>query len=227
MNKIFALIFVFILFSGCAIEKEKIKLKYVCHDSSIVSDPKECPLVEKERVNITKYICYDGKVVNAIEECKTISEIPTTTQTTTTIRTSEILTQNLTRNDVPTTTPPIERFTTTIIKTNRELTTTKIVTTKTTTITATTTTQIETITTTQITTTKVITTTTSEENLCVSLFNCPEGTKFVGSKSSDKYHYCTCQYAKKIKPENIVCFSSVEDAKSKGYTACGVCKPPS
>ncbi|MCX6763141.1 MAG: hypothetical protein NTZ97_00175 [Candidatus Moranbacteria bacterium] len=40
---------------------------------------------------------------------------------------------------------------------------------------------------------------------------------FVGSKNSNKYHLPTCQYAKRIKPENIVCFSSVEDAVSKNY----------
>ena len=40
---------------------------------------------------------------------------------------------------------------------------------------------------------------------------------FVGSKNSDKYHLPTCPYAKRIKPENIVCFSSAEDARVKGY----------
>lgn len=222
MNKFFAVLFVFIILSGCIIEKEKTKLKYVCYDSSIVSDPRECPIVEKERVNITKYICYDGEIVNAVDECKTTNKILTTTT-----RTLESITENLTRNDVPTTTPPIERFTTTI-KTTKELTTVRITTKATTSITTTqTTTQIVIITTTQSTTTKFMTTTTLEENLCVSFFGCPEGTKFVGSKSSDKYHYCWCRYAKNIKPENIICFLSVEDTKSKNYTACGFCKPPS
>ncbi|MEM2918932.1 MAG: hypothetical protein QXY62_05485 [Candidatus Altiarchaeota archaeon] len=217
MNKIFAIIFVFILLSSCIIEKEKIKLMYVCHDSSIVSNPRECPIIEKKVINITKYICYDGEIVNSVDECRTINKISTTT-----IRTSGIITQNLTRNDIPTT-PPIERVTTTKIKTTKELTTTRVTTMTTTTSI---TTQIETTTTTQTTTTEVITTTTLEENLCVSLFGCPEGTKFVGSKSSDKYHYCWCRYAKNIKAENIICFSGVEDAKSKNYTACGTCKPP-
>lgn len=40
---------------------------------------------------------------------------------------------------------------------------------------------------------------------------------FVGSKNSNKYHLPTCRWAKSIKPENLVCFSSVDDAKSKGY----------
>jgi hypothetical protein len=42
---------------------------------------------------------------------------------------------------------------------------------------------------------------------------------YVGSKNSNKYHLPTCQWAKNIKPENIVCFSSAEDAQSRGYQA--------
>ena len=45
----------------------------------------------------------------------------------------------------------------------------------------------------------------------------PQNCAFVGSKNSNKYHLPTCQYAKLIKPENIVCFTSVEDASSKNY----------
>jgi hypothetical protein len=40
---------------------------------------------------------------------------------------------------------------------------------------------------------------------------------FVGSKNSNKYHIPTCTWAKQIKPANIVCFSSAEDAVAKGY----------
>jgi hypothetical protein len=40
---------------------------------------------------------------------------------------------------------------------------------------------------------------------------------FVGSKNSNKYHLPTCRYAKSIKPENLACFSSVEDAVKRGY----------
>jgi hypothetical protein len=40
---------------------------------------------------------------------------------------------------------------------------------------------------------------------------------FVGSKNSDKYHLPACSFAKRIKPENRVCFASEEDAKAKGY----------
>lgn len=40
---------------------------------------------------------------------------------------------------------------------------------------------------------------------------------FVGSKNSDKYHLPTCAVVKRIKDANKVCFTSEEDAKSKGY----------
>jgi len=50
--------------------------------------------------------------------------------------------------------------------------------------------------------------------------------KFVGSINSNKYHYPDCKWAKKIKPENKIWFSSPEDAQSKGYVPCKVCKPP-
>jgi len=45
----------------------------------------------------------------------------------------------------------------------------------------------------------------------------PQSCAFVGSKNSNKYHLPTCQWAKRIKPENIVCFKSAEDAIAKGY----------
>ncbi len=45
----------------------------------------------------------------------------------------------------------------------------------------------------------------------------PQNCAFVGSKNSNKYHLPTCRWAKNIKPENIVCFSSVEDAAKRGY----------
>lgn len=40
---------------------------------------------------------------------------------------------------------------------------------------------------------------------------------FVGSKNSNKYHLPTCHFAKLIKPENLVCFKSAEDAAARGY----------
>lgn len=40
---------------------------------------------------------------------------------------------------------------------------------------------------------------------------------YVGSKNSNKYHLPACRYAKNIKPENLVCFASKEDAGKRGY----------
>jgi len=50
--------------------------------------------------------------------------------------------------------------------------------------------------------------------------------KYVGSAKSDKYHYPTCEWAKKIKPENLVTFKSAKEAQDAGYVPCKVCKPP-
>jgi len=46
---------------------------------------------------------------------------------------------------------------------------------------------------------------------------------FVASKNSNKYHLSTCQWAQKIKPENKVCFSSVEEAQKRGYQGAKCC----
>ena len=44
----------------------------------------------------------------------------------------------------------------------------------------------------------------------------PKDCAFVGSKNSNKYHIPTCHFAKLIKPENLVCFKSAEDAIAQG-----------
>lgn len=49
---------------------------------------------------------------------------------------------------------------------------------------------------------------------------------FVGSSKSDKYHYPSCSAAKRIKPENLITFSSSEEARRMGYTPCSKCNPP-
>lgn len=46
---------------------------------------------------------------------------------------------------------------------------------------------------------------------------------FVASKNSNKYHLPTCQFAEKIKPENRICFSSKEEAESRGYQPAKCC----
>jgi len=46
----------------------------------------------------------------------------------------------------------------------------------------------------------------------------------VGSKNGTKYHYSTCPGAKQISKENLIYFSSIEDAREKGYTPASNCK---
>jgi methylphosphotriester-DNA--protein-cysteine methyltransferase len=50
--------------------------------------------------------------------------------------------------------------------------------------------------------------------------------KYVGSKTSNKFHYPWCQWAKKIKPHNLITFRSAKEAREAGYIPCKVCKPP-
>jgi len=51
-------------------------------------------------------------------------------------------------------------------------------------------------------------------------------TYFVGSKTSNKYHYPGCRWAKTISPSHLIIFKSVADAQKRGYIPCPVCKPP-
>ena len=53
------------------------------------------------------------------------------------------------------------------------------------------------------------------------------GGVYIGSVNSNIYHYPSCEWAKRIYPQNEIWFSSVADAKAHGYRACKVCKPPS
>jgi hypothetical protein len=46
---------------------------------------------------------------------------------------------------------------------------------------------------------------------------------FVASKNSNKFHLPTCRYAQNIKPENKVCFSSKEEAESRGFQGAKCC----
>lgn len=56
------------------------------------------------------------------------------------------------------------------------------------------------------------------ENDCTKL-GCPYFTEYVGSINSDKYYACDCRYANQVKPENIICFTSKEDAESQDYVS--------
>ncbi len=49
--------------------------------------------------------------------------------------------------------------------------------------------------------------------------------RYIGSTTSKKYHLPECRYAKKIKPEHMISFSSREEAESRGYEPCKVCNP--
>jgi hypothetical protein len=44
------------------------------------------------------------------------------------------------------------------------------------------------------------------------------GCAFVGSKNSAKFYVPTCTWAKRIKPENLVCYKSEKEAIEKGKT---------
>lgn len=45
----------------------------------------------------------------------------------------------------------------------------------------------------------------------------------VGSRQGNKYHFPWCAGAKRIKPENLIKFTSVEAAKQAGYEPAGNC----
>jgi hypothetical protein len=49
---------------------------------------------------------------------------------------------------------------------------------------------------------------------------------YVGSKTSNKYHYPTCKWAQKIRPDHLIIFNSVKKAQAHHYIPCPVCKPP-
>jgi hypothetical protein len=50
--------------------------------------------------------------------------------------------------------------------------------------------------------------------------------KYVGSNTSNKYHYPDCKWAAKIHPKKLRTFSSVKAARKQGYISCPTCGPP-
>jgi hypothetical protein len=50
--------------------------------------------------------------------------------------------------------------------------------------------------------------------------------EYVGSRTSSKYHYRSCKWAKYIGPRNMRVFHSVAEAQKAGYTSCPTCCPP-
>jgi 3',5'-cyclic AMP phosphodiesterase CpdA len=50
--------------------------------------------------------------------------------------------------------------------------------------------------------------------------------KYVGSLTSNKYHYPGCKWAAEIKPHNLLNFSTTAEARKRGYIPCPTCRPP-
>jgi tetrahydromethanopterin S-methyltransferase subunit G len=50
--------------------------------------------------------------------------------------------------------------------------------------------------------------------------------KYVGSLTSNKYHYPGCKWAAQIRPQNLLNFSTTEEARKRGYTPCPTCRAP-
>ena len=48
---------------------------------------------------------------------------------------------------------------------------------------------------------------------------------YVASRKAKKYHRPSCQYAAKIKDENLVSFDGAAQAQAAGYAPCGASKP--
>jgi micrococcal nuclease len=53
----------------------------------------------------------------------------------------------------------------------------------------------------------------------------PAENKYVASKNSKVFHKPDCVWAKKIKPENLICYSSRDEAIKDGKKPCSQCKP--
>jgi competence protein ComEC len=49
--------------------------------------------------------------------------------------------------------------------------------------------------------------------------------KYAASKKSEVFHYTTCFYVSKIKPENLILFKTREEAIASGRRPCKKCKP--
>ena len=49
---------------------------------------------------------------------------------------------------------------------------------------------------------------------------------YVGSITSNKYHYPQCKWAVQIIPQKLRTFSSVKEAQEQGYIPCPTCGPP-
>ena len=59
------------------------------------------------------------------------------------------------------------------------------------------------------------------------LLGCPQGTRYVGTKNTRKYHYCWCELAISSARSNLVCFNDAIEPVMRDYMPCGICRPPS
>lgn len=50
--------------------------------------------------------------------------------------------------------------------------------------------------------------------------------KYVGSPGSNRYHYPSCVWAKRLEPAVAVRFRSAAEARQKGYVPCKACQAP-
>jgi hypothetical protein len=50
-------------------------------------------------------------------------------------------------------------------------------------------------------------------------------TYFVANKNSEVYHCEDCKWSKKIKSDNIMKFSSAQEAEAQNFLPCSSCKP--
>jgi len=48
---------------------------------------------------------------------------------------------------------------------------------------------------------------------------------YIGSVTSNKYHYPDCKWGKQILPEKVLKFNSVKEPQDKGYIQCQACRP--
>ena len=47
-----------------------------------------------------------------------------------------------------------------------------------------------------------------------------EKEEIIGNKITLKSHYSSCPFSKKISPENMIIFSSIEESRKNGYSPC-------
>ena len=47
--------------------------------------------------------------------------------------------------------------------------------------------------------------------------------KYIGNKSTKKYHTTDCRYAKNMKEENMIIFNDFYEVEASGYSSCSVC----